>query len=219
MQESLSVYRELGYVSGMIEVLKQLGAVELRLGHFDLAHRWLDEALTLLQQHATTVGKSKTVSYDVGDLAFHEGNYELARQYYEDCLAWAERVVSSVSVGFAKVRLGYVYLRCGELQKAAHFFREALDSFLRSNNLYGIYFTLTGFASLAVVEHRWEKAGILFFYLEKQFDPPRPPVEQAAVDQDLAVIRVNLTEDDFAALSVKGSKMTMDQAIALALEE
>ena len=91
MQESLAVYRELGFVSGMIEVLKQLGAVELRLGHLGLAHTWLDEALSLLQQHAATLGKSKTVSYDVGDLAFYEGNYELAQQYYEDCLAWSEQ--------------------------------------------------------------------------------------------------------------------------------
>jgi predicted ATPase/class 3 adenylate cyclase len=219
MQESLSLYRELGYVSGMIEVLKQLGAVALRLGRYDLAHTWLDEALTLLQQHATTVGKSKTASYDAGDLAFHEGNYELAQQYYEDCLAWAERVMSSVSVGFAKVRLGYVYLRRGDLQKADYFFRESLDSFMKSQNLYGINITLTGFASLAVVQQRWEKAGILFFYLEKQFDPPRPPAEQAPVDQDLAAIRAKLTDIEFASLADQGSTMTMYQAIALAMEE
>jgi len=219
MEESLSLYRELGYASGMIEVLKQLGAVALRLGHFDLAHKWLDEALALLQQHAATVGKSKTVSYDVGDLAFYEGNYELAQRYYEDCLAWAERVVSSVSIGVAKVRLAYLYLKCNELQKASYFFREALDLFLKTQNLYGINFTLGGFASLAVVEQRWVKAGILFCYVDRQLDRPRPPVEQAPVDQDLAVIRANLTGVDFANLSDEGSKMTMDQAIALALEE
>jgi len=39
------------------------------------------------------------------------------------------------------------------------------------------------------------------------------------VDQDLAVIRAKLTDVDFASLSNEGSKMTMDQAIALALEE
>jgi tetratricopeptide (TPR) repeat protein len=203
----------------MIEVLKQLGAVALRLGHFDLAHTWLDEALALLQQHAATVGKSKTVSYDVGDLAFYEGNYELAQRYYEDCLAWAERVVSSVSIGVAKVRLAYVYLRCGELQKAADFFRAALDLLLKSENLYGINFTLTGFASLAVTEQRWEKACLLLSYVESRLDRPRPPVEQAPVERDLTVIRVNLTDDDFAKLLAEGNKMTMDQAIALALEE
>jgi tetratricopeptide (TPR) repeat protein len=219
MQESLSIYRELGYVSGMIEVLKQLGAVELRLGHFDAAHTWLDEALSLMQQHAATVGNSKTVSYDVGDLAFFEGNYELARQYYEDCLAWAERVVSSVSIGFARVRLGSLYLQCGDLQKAALFFRDSLDLFMKSKNLYGINFTLGWFVSLAVVEQRWEKAGILISYVEGHFERPRPPVEQILVDRDLAVIRANLSDDDFARFSAEGSKMTMAEAISLALEE
>jgi tetratricopeptide (TPR) repeat protein len=94
-------------------VLKQLGAVELRLGHFETAHTWLDEALSLLQKHASSLGTSKTVSYDVGDLAFYEGDYERAQKYYEDCLAWAERVASSVSIGYAKVRLGIC--TCGEV--------------------------------------------------------------------------------------------------------
>ena len=219
MKESLSLYRELGYLSGMIEVLKQLGAVELRLGHLDAAHTWLDEALSLLQEYAGTLGTSKTVSYDVGDLAFYEGNYDLAQQYYEDCLAWAERVVSSVSIGFAKVRLAYLNLRCGELKRATHYFQESLYLFMKTQNLYGINFTLTGFASLAVVEQRWHKALRLFSYVEKHLERPRPPVERTPVDRDMDMIRANLTVDDFANLAAEGSKMTMDQAISLVLEE
>ena len=91
--------------------------------------------------------------------------------------------------------------------------------FLKTQNLYGINFTLGGFASLAVVEQHWVKAGILYWYVDRQLDRPRPPVEQTPVDQDLAVIRAKLTDVDFASLSNEGSKMTMDQAIALALEE
>jgi predicted ATPase len=218
MKESLSLYRELRYMSGMIEVLKQLGAVELRLGHFEAAHTWLDEALSLLQKHASSLGTSKTVSYDVGDLAFYEGDYEQAQKYYEDCLAWAERVASSVSIGYAKVRLGYLSLRRGELQNADSFLREALQLFVKAGNLYGIYFTFEGIAGLAVAEGHWAKAGILFGFTAKHMTDLRPPVEQASLDRDLAIIRASLTNAEFANLAAEGSTMTMEQAIVLALE-
>jgi hypothetical protein len=47
----------------------------------------------------------------------------------------------------------------------------------------------------------------------------RAPVEQVSVDRDLAAIRSVLTEDEFHNVFSEGSRMTMDQAIALALEE
>ena len=219
LRESLALYRELGYVSGMIEVLKQLGAVELRLGHFEAAHTSLDEALLLLQQHAAVLRNSKTVSYDVGDLAYYEGNYELAQKYYEDCLAWAERVVSSLSIGFAKVRLGYLYLRCGELQRAVHFLRESLQLFLKNKTIYGINFTLEGFAMLAVVQRHWEKAVILLSFAERHYERPHPPVEQAAIDRELAVTRHHVTNTEFAKLEAEASTMSFEQVVALALEE
>ena len=219
LQESLTIYRELGYVSGLIEVLKQLGAVELRLGDFEAAHIHLDEALSLLQKHAAVLRNSKTVSYDVGDLAFYEGDYELAQKYYEDSLAWAERVVSSLSIGIAKARLAYVYMYCGEPQRAANFLREALQLFLKIKNLYTINFALEGFAMLAVLEQQWEKAVILFSFAQSHYERPHPPVEQAAIDRELAVIHDHVTGAEFAKLQAEASKMSIDQAVALALEE
>lgn len=143
----------------------------------------------------------------------------LAQTYYEDCLAWAERVASSISVGYAKVRLGYLFLRCGELQKASHFFYEALRLFRKAENLYGINFTLEGLASLAVAEQRWQDAAILFSYTEGQYQGPRPPVERATVDRDLAAIRNHLTDEEFKNLSDEGGRRTMEQAINLITEE
>ena len=222
IEESLLFYRELGYISGMIEALKQLGAIELRQGHFEKAHFWLDEAFSLLQSHVSIFGDSKTVSYDVGDLAFYEGNYLLAQEHYENCLSWAEKTAQPVSVGYAKVRLGYLYLRLGEMQSAVLFLHEALLSFRTIGNSYGISITLDGLASLAVVEHQWAKAVKLFAHTAKKYEDvhgPRPPVEQEPVEKDLATIRSKITDTEFIHLSAEGRTMTEEQAIALALEE
>jgi predicted ATPase len=222
MKESLALFRELGYISGMIDVLKQLGAIELRLGNFKNAHAWLDEALSLLQEHAAILGNSKTVSYDVGDLAFYEGNYELAKKCYEDCLSWADRVVSLVSIGYAKVRLGYLYIRLGKLQNAGEILYESLLTFQTAGNAHGTTFTLEGWASLFVVNGQWEKATLLFSYATKQYEVlhgPRPPVEQDSVDKDLAMIHSHLDEVTFDKFWMVGINLTLEDAIALAIKE
>ena len=48
---------------------------------------------------------------------------------------------------------------------------------------------------------------------------PRPPVEQASVEKDLAVIHSKIDDNEFTRLSADGRTMTVEQAIALALEE
>jgi predicted ATPase/class 3 adenylate cyclase len=222
LEESLSLYRELGYISGTIEALKQIGSIEVQLGHFDSAHRRLDEGFSILQAHAANLGNSKILSYDLGDLAYFEGDYELAQKYYEHCLAWATQKGLSISISWAKIRLGYVFSRRGEQQKAYLFLREALFSFQKAEFTMAIISTLEGIASLLVTQNQYEKAVQLFAWadaMRDQLGDQRTYVEQASVERDLAVIRSKVNNDEYAKLSTEGSSMTIEQAIALALEE
>ena len=45
------------------------------------------------------------------------------------------------------------------------------------------------------------------------------PVEQASVGRDLAVLHSRLDESAFAGLFSEGSRMSIDQAVTLALEK
>jgi tetratricopeptide (TPR) repeat protein len=229
LEESLSLYQELGYISGIIEASKQLGALELRLGHFQAARRWLDEGYSILQAHATELGNSKTMSYDLGDLAFYEGNYALAQYYYEDCLAWANQKSFHFAVNWAKVRLAYALLRRGQADAAYHLFREALLSFSTSNQSVsvgfiseGIIFTLEGLASLAVAQHEFDKAVRLFAWADAMYDKTgahRPPIEQNSVERDLTVIHSKLDDLIYNKAYQSGRALTLEQAITDALEE
>ncbi|HEX9388943.1 MAG TPA: adenylate/guanylate cyclase domain-containing protein [Anaerolineales bacterium] len=222
LEESLSIYRELGFISGTIEVLKQLGALAIREGNFELAHLRLDEALSILQKHVSILGNSITMSYDLGDLAYYEGNYELAHIYYENCLSWANQKGLVLSEAWANARLGYLYTRLDEWEKARLYYREALIPYQKGNTRVGVLFTVEGLASLAVCEQEWEKAIKLFSWVSKQREDSgevRPPVEQVSVDRNLAAIRDHLTDTELARLAAEGNTMTMDQAIALALDK
>ena len=222
LEESLAIYRNLGFTSGIIETLKQLGALAIREGNFERAHLWLDEALSILQANSYILGNSITMSYDLGDLAYYEGDYDLAKIFYENSLAWASRKCLPHSAAWANARLGYLYKRLGETVKARLYFREALRPNLSGKSMDGVCFSIEGLASLAVSDGQCEKAVKLFSWstrLREWRGEFRAPVEQVSVDRDLAAIRSVLTEDEFHNFFSEGSRMDMDQAIALALEE
>ena len=222
LEKSLSIYRELGFISGTIEVLKQLGALAIREKNFELAHLRLDEALSILQDHGSILGDSITMSYDLGDLAYYEGHYGLAQIYYENCLSWASRKGLALSEAWANARLGYLYTRLGESENARLYYRKALIPYQKGKTRGGVFFTVEGLAGLAVCEGQWEKAMKLFSWASKHRADSgelRPPVEQASVDRDLAAIREHLTDMDIARLTAEGNIMTIDQAVALALDE
>jgi tetratricopeptide (TPR) repeat protein len=222
LEQSLALYRELGYISGTIEALKQLGAIEVQLGHFEPAHKHLEEGFSILQDHASSLGTSKILSYDLGDLAFYEGDYELAQKYYEECLAWANQKGLSISVSWAKLRLGYLFLRRGEEQNARLLLREVLFSFQKAGLKEAFIFTLEGLAGLAVAQHHYEKAVQLFAWadaMREKIGEPNTPVGQASVDGDLAVIHSKLNDSEFARSWEEGRNMAVDEAVALALKE
>ena len=222
LEESLALYRQLGFISGTIEALKQLGALAIREGNFELAHLRLDEGLLILQKYASILGSSITMSYDLGDLAYYEGNYELARIYYENCLSWASQKGLPLPEAWANARLGYLYTRLGEGQTARLYYREALIPYQRGNTRVGVIYTVEGLASLATSECQWERAIRLFSWASKLREDNgelRPPVDQAAVDRDLTTIREHMTGTEFADLAAEASMMTIDQAIVLALDE
>jgi hypothetical protein len=54
--------------------------------------------------------------------------------------------------------------------------------------------------------------------MREDIDDTRPPVEQADVDRDLATIRTHLDEARFTLACAEGRAMTLEQAIAYALE-
>ena len=86
----------------------------------------------------------------------------------------------------------------------------------------GVSFILEGLASLAISDGQCEKALKLFSWstsLREWRGEFRAPVEQVSVDRDLAIIRSLLSDDEYYDFYGEGSKMSMDQALSLALEE
>ena len=85
----------------------------------------------------------------------------------------------------------------------------------------GLAFTVEGFASLNVEQKQPEPATRLFAWVDAMREKiyyPRPPVEQASVERDLAMIHSQISDAAFEKASESGRAMTLEETVAFALE-
>ena len=219
LEESLEQYRALGFAAGIANSLGNLGRLEYRFGDYASARARLTESLEILRR----LGPSNIyIIYNLlGELSLREGHYEQARAYLEESLALAhERGWGEYY--WILVHLGYAVLRQGDPARARALFIEASQSLQEIGSKIGVIYALEGLASLAVAQQQPEQAARLFVWADAMreiLENPRWPPEQAEVDRDLATIHAQLDQAAFAAACAAGQAMTLEQAVAFALEE
>ena len=222
LEEGLAICRKISYVAGMTRTLADLGLLALKQEDYPAARHWLEESLAT----QNSIGKGGAIIYSLlalGELSLREGDYAQARAYYERSLSVAEKAGISpwAPLKWIPVHLGYIALRQGNIAQAKKHFEDSQQSFKETGITIGIVYTLEGQASLATLEGHLAQAARLFAWadvMRETLGNTRPPVEQLSVDRDLATIRAGLDEGTFAAAQTKGREMSMDDAVAYALE-
>jgi CHAT domain-containing protein/tetratricopeptide (TPR) repeat protein len=142
--------RELGMTEKSAAILNNLGQTETRMGNFDVARGYLEEARDL----AVSCGSDWMLGfiyYGLGAIAEAEGDSEEALAMFQESFdrhgtggnTWGE-------LG-ARLRLGYNYVNLGEYSRAIEHYTYCLDVYERMGSLYGLSWTLGG---LALANHR-----------------------------------------------------------------
>jgi len=220
-KESLALARELGDLSGMVFRLCWLSRLMFWTGDFISPIAWLEEALSISRQ----LGNQRSeldVIHTYGDLSYWQGNYPQAITHFENLIQLSEKIGDHYIILWAHVKMAYAVLREGKIQQAHEIFRESIHRAQKADLIIALVFAVEGLASLYVNQNQPERAARLFAWadaMREKIGDFRPPVEQASVEKDLAVIRSKLNDEEYAKLSTEGSTMTVEQAIALALEE
>jgi len=219
--ESLQLFRELGHLSGIAICLNELAHRAIWGGDFSSPIPWLEEAHELYRQLGNTLREGDVLSY-YGLLAYWQGDYKQARASYEESAKLYEKVGHLLNVSWSRVDIAYIVLRQGDYQQAKEMFGFYIQQFQKANNTIGLIFAIEGSASLHVNQGQPERAARLFAWadaMREKIGDLRPPVEQASVERDLAVIHSNLNDSDFANLSAEGRVTPVAEAVALALEQ
>ncbi|HUM70973.1 MAG TPA: tetratricopeptide repeat protein, partial [Chloroflexota bacterium] len=212
LAESEKLYKMAGHQAWAAFVLGKKGQMALLMGDFAAARVWLDECLAIQEpfgEHGT-----RDTLYYLGQLALRQREYEQARLYFEKSYALCRESGIVMQSYWSYVNLGYVFLRIGVVTQARLIFAESQRQFQAVEHPGGVVFALEGLACLAVGQAQFQKAARLFAWAEAtrtEISNPRPPSEQAEVDQEIAAIIAGIGEEAFATASLEGKKITMEQ--------
>ncbi len=220
-REGLGLCRELGDLAGIASSLTTLARLTYSRGDFSSPAPWLDEVLSLSRQLGDQPREEEAlITY--GALTYWQGDYGKARAYYEQGIALGEKIGYYYQNLWAQIYMAYAILRQGDIQKARETFETGIRGMQKAYLVIGLVFAVEGLASLHVQQGQTERAARLFAWTDSmraKLGDPRPPVERASIERDLEVIHSLINDSDMARFSTEGQNMTVEEAVALALDE
>jgi predicted ATPase/DNA-binding XRE family transcriptional regulator len=218
LEESLELYRALGWRLGIASQLGCMGGLASRFGDYASARTWLTESLEIYRSLGTNPA---FIMERLGELSLREGDYKQARTYLEESLSLRRERGETHFSHWLLAYLGYVALRQGDQARARSLLVEAQQGLKAAGRKIGMTYALEGLASLAVLQNQPERAAQLFAWADSMREAVgdiRPPVEQADIDRDLSTIHARLDQTTFAAACVAGRALTIEEAVACALQ-
>ena len=220
-EEAIPLYRQLGNRRSLANCLSRLGYYHLLDGNHQIAEKYLDESVILFQQLNIKTGRDH-INAAYGQLALMRGDYEQARAYFEENARIAKELGSRMEYLWEDFRLGVVDMMEGNTTEARRIFVETAQAFQKDGYTIGVVTTLQHMASLYVRIGKAENAARLIGWADitrERIRNTRPVLEQADVDRDIAAVVVKIGKDAFEEAYNKGCAMTLDEAVAYALDE
>jgi len=219
--ESLAIRRDLGDRGGIASSLTNLGDVAGKLGEFDAAQALLDEALRIRRALDDRRGIAASLSV-LGDVAQDRGDFARAQVLYDESLAIRRTLGDRWGVASSLNNLGNLAIDRDDASAARAMHSESLAIAQALGDRWGMAESLGGLASVALsfggpgrgacmggaATRQWEEVGA-----------PSGPGKRPRFDRQIAAVRAAMADDAaFDAAWQEGRAMTLEQAIALALD-
>lgn len=219
-EEALALRRALGDTRGIASSLNNLGVMAQTEGEYGRAATFFAESLSLYRQMRAQRGISIALN-NLGYAAWHQGEYEQAATFTEESLALRRELGDREGIASSLTNLGEIACLRGDLERAAALHSESLTLFRELGAPWGILYCLQRLALVGQTpssqRHAARLSGALAT-LRVTLGMPVPHDEHARVEAALAALHAALGADAFDATWSEGQAMTLDQAIAEALE-
>jgi non-specific serine/threonine protein kinase len=221
LEEALAIWRDLDDKHGTARALISLGWAALRSGDHTLAGRRLEEALSLSRE----LGDARSMGFELsglGEVALRQGDYLRARQLIEESLELRRRLGNKWGVGVSLGMLGWVAMRERDWDRALERLAESLEVRQEIGDKGGCAWCLERLAGVAMAQGQAEKAVRLFgaaAALRASIGSVIDPADQANYEKNRNSLRAKLGRERFKAVWEEGHAMTLEQAVAYALEE
>jgi len=217
---ALAPFDENSFVGAWI--LNSLARVTARL-HGDIQAAWdLTEEALLLAKDAQMDWQVADVYEMRGNLATYSGRYDEARLWFEKAMDGYRVVGADFNVLLNKSNLAHLERQFGHHQQALERYRETIVGFHDFGQLGAVAHQLECFGFLAIEDDQNERALKLFAAadaLREKVSSPMNSEEQTYFDEQIKVLHQKLDAHRFNQIWTNGRTLTMEQALAFALEE
>ena len=220
LEEALTIWRDLEDKHGTARALISLGWNSLRPGDYHLANVRLEEALALSRELEDTRGMGFELA-GLGEVALRQGDTERAARLVEESLELRRHLGNKWGVGVSLGILGWVAMREGDWNRAIARLGESLEVRREIGDKSGCAWCLERLAEVALAQGQAEKAVRLFAAgaeLRASISSVIDPVDQLEYESKIISLRAELEEERFAAMWDEGRALTLEQAVADALE-
>lgn len=161
LDEAISLFHRFTDLKKLAETLHISGHVEHGRQNNLIARERFVESLALYQKLEDEVN-GFTLIKDLGIMAYIQGDYEVARSYYEESLEWFRLNAIKDGVGSALRWLGDLERVSGSYKQAARDYREALQYNSEVDLPLAVAATLSRLGQIALHEENFHEAQSLF---------------------------------------------------------
>lgn len=196
--------------------LANRGLMVAKLGDFDQADALLQEALQCHRGIGQTWGIAGVLTRQ-GILYIYQRNFAEAARVLAERQAMSTKIILTPP----KDLLGIIAMENGEYNRASALLKEALLYEQETGALRYLLPVVEAITRLAVKQTQFATALTLagaIWTLRRQLNLVMPPVEKQLFDEAIATARRQLSQEAAADAWAKGETMTLDEAVAYALQ-
>jgi len=221
LEESISLARTVGDERGAAAALSLLGETAAFQRDYARGAVLLEDSLVQQRQLGDYWGAHHTL-FRLAELASAQGQHERASAFYEECLAMRREMGDLRGMATALKSLGDVAIARADYQDAARQFKRAITMYQQVKLQLGMATCCEGLATVALADGQPGRAARLLGAVEAVIERIGATLHwgaRARFDHNRAAARAGLDERTFVEAWAEGRTMTLDQAIAYALDE
>jgi tetratricopeptide (TPR) repeat protein len=177
----------------------------------------LDEALPLFRKIRDQTGEAR-VLWGIGNAQFFAKEYADALPVLEEAVALNRKLDDRFGLGWSIHTLGLVTFNLGDQERARTCWHEAIHLFAAAGDVPGMVLQLDNLSTLARQDGDFQRAGRLWAAASAHQVSSGTGLGRLLREEEARTGREGLTDDEAARVWAEGQAMSLEQAVAYALE-
>ena len=223
LERALALYQELGSENFAARILRYMGSLAHQEGDLPSAQELFEEAIVQARQAGDRMCLAGAV-YSLGNVSLEQEDYRRAAVLYEECWALCQDLPSGLLSINAQRSLAVIAQREGDYARARPLLENCITLYRKQGSHTGLVHCLEELARSAILMGKLVQGVRLLGASEALREALRVNLPRFRQDWEykrepmLAGLLAALGKEAFEQAWAEGRKMTLDEAIAYALE-